>query len=171
MPLASAVLWILSPTLSVPGFVFSVVQLQEDIQSIAEALFIGSGDKARGNAQLHFDHHALFLLTGLSKLTSNSMDTNHMGHLLPSDCLSWGFRELPGSCSCLLPSAASLEYGHREVSWRLSWVLRTIAFSMEGGFREARLVMWLLRVGKIQPGEAAFYVLGPCNIISASFSF
>lgn len=45
MPLASAVCWILSSTLSVPGFVFNIVQLQEGVQSIAAASFIGSGNK------------------------------------------------------------------------------------------------------------------------------
>lgn len=49
-----------------PGFVFNVVQLQEDVQSIAEALFIGSGNKARANTEFLFDHQTQLLLTGLS---------------------------------------------------------------------------------------------------------
>lgn len=48
-----------------PWFCFHVVQLQEDVQGIAEALLIGRGEKARGNAQFLFDHHTEFLWTGL----------------------------------------------------------------------------------------------------------
>lgn len=45
VPLSSAVCWILNSTLSVPGFVFNIVQLQEGVQSIAATSFIGSGNK------------------------------------------------------------------------------------------------------------------------------
>lgn len=63
-PLTSTVTWALSSLLSVPGFVLSEIQLQEDGQGVAAALFLGSGNEAGGTRELLFDGHTRLLWPG-----------------------------------------------------------------------------------------------------------
>lgn len=127
VPLASAVCWILSSTLSVPGFVFNIVQLQEGVQSIAAASFIGSGNKPE-------EIPSFSLITVLGSYWLGFL-TPHLGGN-NTDCFRClrGIRraQLPGSLSCLLPSQLPLSTGLwkfvEDSHW---WLHRMCVFSLE----------------------------------------
>lgn len=133
VPLESAVCWILNSTLSVPGFVFNIVQLQEGVQSIAAASFIGSGNKPE-----EIPSFSLITVLGfywLGFLTHPTLRQKQ--HWSCFRCLRWIRRaQLPGSLSCLLPSLRSCP-----------WVLAcgSLLKTLIGGSIECVSSAWRLR--------------------------